>query len=93
MEFRRRLSRNQLIAGAYCTDGALLDSGKHMVETRVMLCIALGGFRGNNRSYLPSARPVCKYQASPCAVEGAHDIAGHRLPLLGSDRGGVDARD
>ena len=87
MEFRSRLSRNQLTAGAYCTDGALLDSGKHMVDTRVMLGVALGRFRGNNRSHQPSARPVCNYQASPCGVEGAHDIADHRLPLLGSDGG------
>ena len=93
MEFRSRLSCNQLTAGAYCTDGALLDSGKHMVDSRVMLGVALGRFRGNNRSHQPSARPVCNYQASPCGVEGAHDIADHRLPLLGSDGGGVDASD
>ena len=44
--------------------GSLLDSGKHMVETRVMLCIALGSFRRKNRSYQPSA-PVCNHQAPP----------------------------
>jgi hypothetical protein len=49
MEFRTRLGWNQLVAGAYYTDGALLDGGKDMVDPRVMLGVALDRFRGKNR--------------------------------------------
>ena len=92
MKLRVLVRKNQLRTGPHHTDGTLLDSGKHMVETAVMLRVALDGFQRKS-GYLPSARPACKNQASPCRIECPHNIAEGRLPMLGSHGSGVDAGD